>query len=91
LVTAHRSVERYERAFNLLEQRLALATESENLGEKLKSFESYALLYEQLGNYPTARNFYERAIILARTLEDSKREVLLVDRLTQMLKLSKHR
>ncbi|MCV3216371.1 tetratricopeptide repeat protein [Plectonema radiosum NIES-515] len=91
LVTAHRSVGRYERAFDLLEQRLTLATESENLGEKLKSFESYALLYEQLGNYPTARNFYERAIILARTLEDSKREVLLLDRLTQMLKQSKHR
>jgi tetratricopeptide (TPR) repeat protein len=91
LVTAHRSVGRYERAFDLLEQRLTLATESENLGEKLKSFESYALLYEQLGNYSTARNFYERAIILARTLEDSKREVLLLDRLTQMLKQAKHR
>lgn len=69
-----------------MEQRLTLAKNLQNLQEELKSFESYAQLYEQLGNFPTARNFYERAIVLARTLEDSKREVLLLDRLTQILK-----
>ena len=51
----------------------------------LESFESYAQLYKQQGNYLTARNFYERAIILARTLEDSKQEVQLLDQLTKML------
>ncbi|MBG1266173.1 tetratricopeptide repeat protein [Nostoc sp. WHI] len=86
LVKAHSAVGRYERAFDLLEQRLKLAKELQNLREELKSFESYAQLYEQQGNYITARNFYERAIILARTLEDRKQEVLLLDRLTKMLR-----
>lgn len=86
LVTAHSAVGRYERALELLQQRLILAQELQNLPEQLKSFQSYAQLYEQLGNYPTARNFYERAIILSQTLEDRQREVLLRDRLTQMLK-----
>lgn len=85
LVTAHSAVGRYERAFDLLEQRLTLAKELQNLREELKSFEFYAQLYKQQGNYLTARNFYERAIILARTLEDSKQEVQLLDQLTKML------
>ncbi len=61
--------------------------ELQNLREELKSFESYAQLYKQQGNYLTARNFYERAIILARTLEDSKQEMQLLDQLTKMLQL----
>ncbi len=77
---------RYERAIDLLAQRLAIAKELQNLREELKSFESYGQLYEKLGNYPTARNFYEQAIVLARTLEDSKQELLLRDRVTLILK-----
>ena len=63
-----------------------LAQELQNLPEQLKSFVSYAELYEQLGNYSTARNFYERAIAIAHTIEDTKRELVLKDRLTKMLK-----
>lgn len=82
---AHTAVRHYERAFDLLEQRLAIAKELQNLREELKSFESYAQLYKQQGNYLTACNFYERAIIVARTLQDSKQEVQLLDQLTKML------
>jgi len=57
----------------------------QNLREELNSFESYGQLYEQQGNYLTARNFYERAIVLAQRLEDSKQQVFLQDRLTKIL------
>ncbi|BAY91970.1 MULTISPECIES: tetratricopeptide repeat protein [unclassified Tolypothrix] len=87
LVTAHSSVGRNERAFDLLEQRLAMARDSQNLKEEFGVFMTYAKIYEKLNNYLTARNFYERALVLARTLEDSKQEVFLVDKLT---KLPKH-
>jgi tetratricopeptide (TPR) repeat protein len=69
-----------------LGERLSLAEELQNPQEKLQTFESYALFYEKQGNYKTARNFYERAIIISRTLEDSKKEVLLWDKLTQIRK-----
>lgn len=84
LVAAHVSVERYERAFELLAQRLNLAQQMQNLPEQLVSFESYARTYERLGKYQTARNFYERAAIIARNLQDSKKEVQLLDRITQI-------
>lgn len=84
LVAAHSAIGRNERAFELLTQRLALANKLQSPQEELKTFESYALYYEKQGNYQTARNFYERAIVLSRTLEDSQKEVLLIDRLTQM-------
>ncbi|MHC5821153.1 MAG: tetratricopeptide repeat protein, partial [Nostoc sp.] len=67
-------------------QRLTLAEELQSLPEELKSFQSYAQLYQQQGNYLTARNFYERAIILARTLKDSKQETQLLDQLSKMLR-----
>jgi tetratricopeptide (TPR) repeat protein len=86
LVTAHSSVGRYERAFDLLEQRLIAARELQNLREEFKSFITYGQLYEQLNNYLTARNFYERALVLAKTLEDSKQEIFLVDKLTKLPK-----
>ncbi|MEH1872447.1 MAG: hypothetical protein V7K73_13660 [Nostoc sp.] len=39
---------------------------------------------QKVGLILTARNFYERAILLARTLEDSKQEVQLQNQLTKM-------
>lgn len=86
LVTAHSAVGRYERAVDLLKQRLIIAQELQNPREQLNSFASYAKLYEQIGNYPTARNFYERAITLSQSLEDKKGELLLRDRMSQMLR-----
>lgn len=64
-----------------------MARDSQNLKEEFGVFMTYAKIYEKLNNYLTARNFYERALVLARTLEDSKQEVFLVDKLT---KLPKH-
>ncbi|AFY42709.1 lipopolysaccharide assembly protein LapB [Nostoc sp. PCC 7107] len=86
LVKAHTSVGRNERAFELLQERLVIAQELQNLPEQLKTFESYAEFYEQLGNYSTAKNFYERAIAIANSIEDTKRELVLKDRLTKLQK-----
>jgi tetratricopeptide (TPR) repeat protein len=86
LVAAHSSVGRKERASELLSQRLTLARQLGNIPEELTTFEAYAVFYEKQGNYQTARNFYERAIALSRTLEDNRKEVQLLDKLTQILK-----
>jgi tetratricopeptide (TPR) repeat protein len=70
----------------LLKDRLTFAQESDNQREEMKSFETYANLYKQLGDYLTARNFYQRAITLAQILKDEKEELLLVDKLVKVLK-----
>lgn len=84
MVIAHGSVGRYERALDLLEKRLTLAKELNSRREELRSFEVYAQLYEQMGDLPTARNFYERAVILARNLDENKLEVQLLDKMRQI-------
>lgn len=84
LITAHASVEQYELAFQLLGQRLEIAQQMRNLPEQLVSYEAYGRMYERVGNYRTARNFYQQAVVIARNLEDSRKEVQILDRLTQI-------
>lgn len=86
LIAAHSSVGRYERAFDLLQQRLEIARDTQNLRDEFKAIMVYAQLYEQLNKQLTARHFYERALIIAQNMGDSKQEVFLVDKLLKMPK-----
>jgi tetratricopeptide (TPR) repeat protein len=84
LVAAHGNAGRYERAFDLLQQRLNLARSLQSPQQKLISFRSLAQLYERTGNSSVARSYYQQAITIARELGDAKQEVAITDQLSRV-------
>lgn len=79
LVTAHAAVGRYDRALELTAERYSIVKFLQSPQEELKYLASSGELYEKLGDYTKARNFYHQAISLARKLEDVKQEAKLLD------------
>jgi tetratricopeptide (TPR) repeat protein len=84
LVTAHSGAGRYDRAFDLLQQRLSIAQSLQSSQQLLISFRSLAQLYEQFGNSSAARTYYQQAIAMARELRDTKQEALLINQLSRI-------
>lgn len=83
-VAIYSRLRQYPVAFELLDQRLTLAQESQNLRQELRTLALLAQLYQASGNNPTAQTFYERAIILARSLGDQQQEAFLINDLAQI-------
>ncbi|MBD2061807.1 tetratricopeptide repeat protein [Funiculus sociatus GB2-A5] len=83
-VAIYSRLRQYPVAFELLDQRLTLAQESQNLRQELRTLALLAQLYQASGNNPTAQTFYERAIILARSLGDEQQEAFLINDLAQI-------
>ncbi|MEW5856338.1 MAG: tetratricopeptide repeat protein [Cyanobacteriota bacterium] len=84
LLVIYSRLRQYPEAFELLDRRLTLAQESQNLRQELESLRLFAQLYQVSGNPVTARTFYQRAIALARTLGDEQEEALLLNNLAQI-------
>lgn len=70
LVAAHASGGKTDRWLELLQERLAIARETENLHQQLKSFQLLAQFYEKQGKYAEAAKAYHQAIALAHILND---------------------
>ena len=68
LVTAHASVGRTARWLQLLQERLAIAKETENLHQQLKSLQLLAEFYHKQGNYAAAARAYHQASAIAHIL-----------------------
>ena len=83
-VAIYSRLRQYPVAFELLDQRLTLAQESQNLRQELRTLALLAQLYQASGNNPMAQTFYERAIILARSLGDQQQEAFLINDLAQI-------
>jgi tetratricopeptide (TPR) repeat protein len=84
LITDHTTTKHYNRAADLLQQRLFIAQELKSPEQEMISWESFGEFSEQQGNYPAARDYYQKAIALARTLQDNKQELILIDKLTKI-------
>ena len=75
LAPAHSAaVGRYGYAMELLDERLEVARELENLPQQLASLHSLAKLYEEINNPVKAVGLYRRTLALARQLEDVRVE-----------------
>ncbi|GET44449.1 tetratricopeptide repeat protein [Microseira wollei] len=68
LVAAHGPVGRTARWLQLLQERLALARETENLHQQLKSLQLLAQFYQKQGNYAEAARAYHQASAIAHIL-----------------------
>jgi tetratricopeptide (TPR) repeat protein len=84
LAVSYSAVKKYDLAFKALDGRIALARLDQNLLEELRSLRLYAQLYQVNGHYGTARDFYERAIAITRSLGDVQQEALLINELDQI-------
>lgn len=71
-------------ALNLLNQRFQLAQSLEDLPQMLVSQKLLAQLYQNQGDYPRAKQAYQAAIAIARSLQDSQQESLLINRLVSL-------
>jgi tetratricopeptide (TPR) repeat protein len=86
LITAHSAVKRYERSLELLAERLAIDNFLKNPREELKYLRISAEIYEKMGNYAKARNFYQQAVSLSQNLDDIKQEALFTYKLQELQK-----
>lgn len=85
LVPAHSTaVGRYGYAFELMDERFQLAQEMSSGPQQLTTLQSIAELYEEIGNEQAARNFYWRAIAVARQIDDTRTEIELLSRISRM-------
>jgi len=84
LITDHTTTKHYNRAADLLQQRLFIAQELKSLPQEMISWQSFGEFSEQQGNYPAARDYYQKAITLARALQDNKQELILIDLITKI-------
>lgn len=84
MVKALRLTRNYGLAVDLLNERLELAQSRENLRQELESLEMMAQVQKEAGRYADARKSYQRAIEIARGLEDSNQESLLLKKLAAL-------
>lgn len=73
-------------ALNLLNQRFQLAQSLEDWQQMLVSQKLLAQLYQDQGDYSRAKQAYQEAIAIARNLQDSQQESMLMNRLVNLTK-----
>ena len=76
LVAAHGSVGQRARVLELLQERLAIATQTENLHQQIKSFQMLAKFYQEQGNHAEAIKADREAIALTHLFEQSLKNIL---------------
>ncbi|MBS3028035.1 MAG: tetratricopeptide repeat protein [Dolichospermum sp. DET50] len=84
LVTANTALGRYDLALELLKNRVILTDSIKNPAEDLKYLVVSGDIYEKMGNFNKAKDFYKQAISLAQKLEDSKQQSLLVYKINEL-------
>ncbi|HCQ20681.1 MAG: tetratricopeptide repeat protein [Aphanizomenon sp.] len=84
LVTANTIIGRYNQALKLLETRVKITDSMKNPAEYLKYLAISGDIYEKMGNFTKARNFYIQGISIAQKLEDSKQQSLLIYKLNEL-------
>lgn len=70
LVAAYKSSKQYPRTFTSLKRWLSFAQAKGNDRQELAALQALANLYDQVGDYPNAKNFYNQAQRLAQTMEE---------------------
>ena len=85
LVSIYCDAAQYTRAFELLDQRLAIARATENPRQELITLQTLAKVSAIAGKYGDARSFYHRAITLARSLNDTQTEAILLGQVLEIL------
>lgn len=85
LVSLYSSTGQYIRAFELLEDRLALDRSTENRRQEITTLQSLAKLYLLVGKYGEARKSYRDAIAVARVLQDARTEAILLGEVLEIL------
>lgn len=88
MVSALRLTRNYGLAIDLLNERLELAQSRENLRQELDTLQMLAQVQQEAGKYPDARKTYERAIEVARGLEDSQQESVLLTKLAALNRMA---
>lgn len=84
MVTAYSFAGDYTQSMDMLRQRLKIAQTQENLLQQLTSLKALAQVYQRMGDTAKARLTYQRAITVARQLNDIDQENLLVQRLVDL-------
>jgi tetratricopeptide (TPR) repeat protein len=88
LAIAHRSVGRYLRSQELLEERLRRVRERDNLREEMNSLVALAQLYQTAGERQEAIRLYSGAIAVAEELDDIRAVSALENTLSRLIRLS---
>jgi tetratricopeptide (TPR) repeat protein len=84
LVTANTALGHYDLALQMLKDRVILTDAIKNPAEDLKYLVVSGDIYEKMGNFNKAKDFYKQAISLAQKLEDSKQQSLLVYKINEL-------
>ncbi len=70
LVAVYRSSKQYPRTFTSLKRWLSFAQAQGDSRQELAALQALANLYDVVGDYPSAKNFYTQAQRLAQTMEE---------------------
>jgi tetratricopeptide (TPR) repeat protein len=81
LVIAFRAMGRYDRATDVLGDRLLLAQRTGNVREELASLTALGTVNQEVGRIELAQGYYERAIAVADQLSDAQQASVLRERL----------
>jgi tetratricopeptide (TPR) repeat protein len=81
LVAAYRAMGRYDLASDWLEQRLQLAQTILSPQEELATLTTLGQLNAEIGRIPAAQRYYQQAMTVAQTLDDTAQKTLIQQRL----------
>jgi tetratricopeptide (TPR) repeat protein len=84
MVVALNALGLYNQSWELLNERLKLALGQENPRQEMLSLQGFGQLYQQVGDYPKAKQYYQQAIAIARALRDINQEDFLQERLISL-------
>lgn len=85
LFKVYNRLDQSQLALEALNNRLILVREIASPQQELLTLQAYAQLYTKMNNRPLAKDYYQRAIRLARQLKDDQLEISLINQLGQVL------
>lgn len=84
LVTVYSATNRFGQAFELLQTRQELTQNQGDRRQQLITARSLAEFYQRVGDRPLALEFYQQAAALARELQDSQAEAMLMTQIVNL-------